>query len=123
MRSSFSLRALTLAGLLSTAFSAPTGDKKRDNVFVDRAAAPEATPYGPPGSSGSLRGSTDLLGYTPGQDVSTPDTVIPASDYQLAPNQAADSDVGLYLDLSEVQNPQPIRGTPTNSPTDPGPRT
>ena len=42
------------------------------------------------------------------------------SNYQLVPEQQEDADLGLYLDLNEVQNPQPIRGF--NGGTDPGPR-
>lgn len=85
-------------------------------------AAPVATPFVPPGSSGSLRGSPDLGGYSPSNPVDTQDsTVIPPDEFQLAPGQTEDANLGLYLDLSTVQNPQPIRGGSTG-PTDPGPR-
>ncbi|GAB7345838.1 hypothetical protein MBLNU457_4095t1 [Dothideomycetes sp. NU457] len=120
------LKTLALAGLFSTVLAAP-GRVPMAPVKPRQAggnpAIPTETPYGPPGSSGSLRGSTDLAG--PGQasnQISSLDTDIPSNQYQLAPGQTADSDLGLYLDFSNVDNPQPIRGPPDNSPTDPGPR-
>jgi len=87
------------------------------------AAVATQTPYGPPGSSGSLRAKQDLLGYNPANPVATQDsTVIPPDEFQLAPGQTEDADLGLYLDLSTVKNPQPIRGYSDKKPTDPGPR-
>lgn len=84
---------------------------------------PTQTPYGPAGSSGQLRGSEALLGYSPNnkfdEDKSTD---IPPDEFELAPGQTADADLGLYLDLSTVENPQPIRGGNGKAPTDPGPR-
>lgn len=80
-------------------------------------------PSGPPGASGSLRGSSALLGYNPSNpEPTTPSTQISPSEFQLAPGQTEDKDLGLYIDLTKVTNPQPIRGE-TDSPTDPGPRT
>jgi hypothetical protein len=80
------------------------------------------TPSGPPGASGSLRGPASLAGNQPGLVIPTePSTVIPPDEFQLAPGQSEDADLGLYLDLSTVENPQPIRGGDT-APTDPGPR-
>ena len=83
---------------------------------------PTQLPSGPAGASGSLRGPTSLLGYSPGNPVNTqlPATV-PKDQFQLAPAQSEDADLGLYLDLSAIDNPQPIRGG-TDAPTDPGPR-
>lgn len=109
-------RLLTAATLVSQVFSGPVPYK------VDKRAAnvPTQTPVGPPGSSGRLRGSKDLAGYSPSNPVDTPDTVVPPSDFDLAPGQSQDPDLGLYLDLSDVENPQPIRGGKT-APTDPGP--
>jgi hypothetical protein len=75
----------------------------------------------PSGASGSLRGSEALLGYNPSNPVTTESTVIPPSDFELGPGQSEDADLGLYIDLSNVQNPQPIRGG-TTGPTEPGPR-
>lgn len=54
--------------------------------------------------------------------IETATTQIPASEFQLAPGQEEDADLGLYLDFTGVENFQPIRGS-TDSPTDPGPRT
>lgn len=120
---SFSLfKTLALAGLLSTALTAPVVEK-RQSATSDAAQIPNATP--PAGSSGSLRGSLDLGGYSSSNDAGLPkddSTQIPSSEYQLAPGQDVDADIGLYFDLSTVENPQPIRGSPDDSPTDPGPR-
>lgn len=107
--------------LLSTTLAAPVVERRQ----ASSAVAPIATPYPPPGSSGSPRGSESLLGYSPENDDNIPyddSTEIPSSDYQLAPGQTIDADTGVYIDLSTVENPQPIRGPPGDSPTDPGPR-
>jgi oxalate decarboxylase family bicupin protein len=91
---------------------------------ADKRAAdvPTATPIGPSGSSGQLRGSKNLNGYSPSNPVDVDkSTVIPPDDFSLAPGQSEDPDLGLYLDLTNVENPQPIRGG-TQSPTDPGPQ-
>jgi len=120
------LKTLALAGLFSTVLGAPGRIPKapvKPRQAGGNPAEPTETPYGPPGSSGSLRGSTNLAGPGPASNqISSPDTDIPSNQYQLAPGQTADSDLGLYLDFSNVDNPQPIRGPPDNSPTDPGPR-
>ncbi|ORX91672.1 RmlC-like cupin domain-containing protein [Clohesyomyces aquaticus] len=74
-------------------------------------------------ASGSLRGSESLLGNNPSIPIPTePSTVIPPGQFELAPGQTEDEQLGLYIDLSNVKNPQPIRGGSTG-PTDPGPRT
>jgi hypothetical protein len=71
------------------------------------------------GFSGSLYGSSSLLG-----DISLPspvsgdDSAI-VSNYPLVNGQEADADLGLYLDFNSVPNPQPIRGT--GGQTQPGP--
>lgn len=122
MAPGFTLKALAIAGLLSTALTAPSPAKKAVQARSE-GAAPAATAVGPAGGSGSLRAGTNLGGYGPSSDqISSPDTKIPSSDYQLAPGQTVDADTGLYLDFSTVENPQPIRGSPIDSPTDPGPR-
>jgi hypothetical protein len=83
---------------------------------------PVVDPVGPPGASGSLRGSKGLLGFDAGNDIpKEPSTVIPPDEFELAPGQELDPKLGFYLDLSNVKNPQPIRGE-TDHPTDPGPR-
>ena len=69
-----------------------------------------------------MRGSNSLAGYDASNAVDTTDTtVIPEDEYTLAPGQLEDEDLGLYLDLSAIDDPQPIRGT-KGGPTDPGPR-
>jgi hypothetical protein len=75
----------------------------------------------PSSSSRSLRGSEALIGYNPSNPISTESTVIPPSEFELAPGQSDDADLGLYIDLTNVKNPQPIRGG-TTGPTEPGPR-
>lgn len=130
-------RSLVTAALLSQAWAAPRPapaifPRPHRNEARQEAPSgappdfalgvPTATPFGPPGASGSLRGPTSLAGYDPSFPVNTEaPAVIPADQYQLAPGQTEDPDLGLYLDLSEVKNPQPIRGG-TDAPTDPGPR-
>jgi len=75
----------------------------------------------PSGAAGSLRGSEALIGYNPSNPITKETTVIPPSDFELGPGQSEDADLGLYIDLSTVKNPQPIRGG-TTGPTEPGPR-
>jgi hypothetical protein len=75
----------------------------------------------PSDASGSLRGSEGLLGYDSSNPVTDESSVVPPSDFELAPGQSADEDLGLYIDLTNVKNPQPIRGD-TKAPTDSGPR-
>ncbi|PSN73712.1 Bicupin, oxalate decarboxylase/oxidase [Corynespora cassiicola Philippines] len=85
------------------------------------APTPLPDPAGPPDASGSLRGTQELLGYEGPQP--KPPTVIPSDQFELAPGQTEDENLGLYLDLTKVKNPQPIRGGDGTGPTDPGPRT
>ncbi|KAJ4300915.1 hypothetical protein N0V90_003003 [Kalmusia sp. IMI 367209] len=102
-----------LLGLIGQAWSLPAPQ-----------AAPSDTvdPPGPPGASGSLRGSSDLAGYASSNRIPTsPSTEIPPDQFELAPGQSEDKNLGFYIDLSQVKNPQPIRGG-TTGPTDPGPR-
>ena len=74
---------------------------------------------GPPGDSGSVYGSPNLVG--PDRNtVHTADSAV-VSNYDLVSGQQKDANLGLYLDLSEGHNPQPMRGT--GGGTDPGPRT
>lgn len=87
-------------------------------LYVD--IPPDQSP-GPPGAQGSLYGSESLTGPD-GNPVNSADVAtVPVSDYTLVPGQDENADLGLYLDLSKSQDPQPIRGT--NGGTDPGPRT
>lgn len=98
----FTLSFLSALALLNTAHGAPA---------VPRAAATSS------GANPPLRGSPDLAGYSPSNTVSDEDTN--AFSYSLAPGQTADANLGLYLDFSNVDNPQPIRGSKGGN--DPGP--
>ena len=86
------------------------------------AASPLSVPtgqiIGPPGSSGSVYGSEEFLGPN-GNPVDPADSAI-VTNHGLVPGQTADADLGLYLNLEEAKNPQPIRGG--GGGTDPGPR-
>lgn len=124
-------RSLAAAALLAPAYAAPALppskiEARQSNggeVGGSVVLLPTQTPYGPDGSKGSLRGSEALLGYNPKNPVAVDEsTEVPSSDFELAPGQTADDNVGLYLDLSKVENPQPIRGGNGQQPTDPGPR-
>ncbi|KAL4959785.1 putative oxalate decarboxylase [Aspergillus stella-maris] len=90
--------ALSVLALLPLAHGAPTLPKREQ---------PD-----PP-----LRGSEDLLGYSPNNKLAPPTGEIP---YTLVPGQTDDKDLGTYLDFSNVENPQPIRGSLGGD--DPGPR-
>ena len=84
---------------------------------------PTVDPAGPPGASGSLRGPTSLLGFNPAvPEPTTGSTEISPDDFQLPPGSTENEDLGLFLDMSTVKNPQPIRGGNGKDPTDPGPR-
>lgn len=95
---------LLLSVLLPSIVAAPVDNSARVQRRVD--------------STGSLYGSEALLGND-GNPVDTADTAI-VTDYQLAPGQDADADIGFPLDFTEVENPQPIRGE--NGAVDSGPR-
>lgn len=105
------LSTCLVATLVPKIAAAPTG-----------AALPLSIPTGqatgPPDSSGEPHGSGEFLGPD-GNAVNPADPAI-VTNYDLVPGQTADADLGLYLDLEEAQNPQPIRGS--NGGTDPGPR-
>ncbi|KAL5335233.1 RmlC-like cupin domain-containing protein [Aspergillus crustosus] len=90
--------ALTLLALLPSIHGAPTF--KRDD-----------------GGNPPLRGSEDLLGYSSDNVLTNQTTEI---KYTLVPGQKDDEDLGVYLDFSDTENPQPIRGSKGGS--DPGPR-
>jgi len=107
-------QALTVATLLGTGLTAPAGIDKRDNTPVGLAP-------GPPGASGSLRGDPSLAGYDSSYPTPTASTDIPKDDFGTGLNQEADPDLGLYIGLEGVKNPQPFAGS-GDSPTDPGPR-
>lgn len=107
---------------LSPDIDLPLPDLTCRQAHSDPVAVPDVDFQGPPGSSGNLRGGANLIGYNPANPIQTASTQIPTSDFQLAPGQTEDADLGLYLDFTGVENFQPIRGN-DNSPTDPGPRT
>ncbi|KAK7542180.1 oxalate decarboxylase [Phyllosticta citribraziliensis] len=73
-----------------------------------------------PASNPGLRGSEELLGYNP-TNVLSQENTNDVGDYELLPGQKEDANIGEYLDFSNVDNPQPIRGSKGG--TDPGPRT
>ena len=77
---------------------------------------PQTAPSEPPGTPQGLFGTESLLGPD-GAPVDSAENPIP---YQLAPGQDAAPDLGFYFDFTQVDNPQPIRGTEGS--TDPGPR-
>ncbi|KAL3491013.1 oxalate decarboxylase [Aspergillus germanicus] len=93
-----SILPLTLLTLLPSVYGAPALPKRQGN---------------PP-----LRGSEDLLGYSPDNTLTGQTTE--DIEYTLVPGQTEDADIGSYLDFSNTENPQPIRGTLGG--TDPGPR-
>ncbi|CAD0045719.1 unnamed protein product, partial [Aureobasidium pullulans] len=119
---------LAASGLLSSVLAAPAPNRVKPRQesavqFFDNTNNPTATPFGPAGASGSLRGGPELRGPNPTNVVNFKDpAVVPSSAYSVLPLQTADADTGFYLDLSQVENPQPIRGNGGKSPTDPGPR-
>ena len=109
---------------LHTSASPIAHDKRQGNVYPQGPSdavvldLPSATAVPPPGASGDLYGTSDLLGYD-GNPVKGSAVV---QDYKLVPGQLEDPDKGLELDFSLVDKPQPIRGTEGMSGgTDPGP--
>lgn len=72
---------------------------------------------GPVGAEGDRYGSESLLG--PGGDADYPGPTTTDIAYTPVANQAANPTLGLILDFSQVENPQPIRGS--NGASDPGP--
>jgi hypothetical protein len=121
----FTLLALCTS-LLPISWAAPVDLVAREpqNVFPQGASVavvldlPTATPLTPPGSTGSLYGSTNLQGYD-GNPVKGSAVV---ENYKLAPGQLENPNEGLALDFSQIDKPQPIRGkTGNNGATDPGP--
>lgn len=128
----FDFKLVVLSSLCLTAHSAPAplpnpvaqGQVHDYATYKsDFAAFPTASPTTIPftGSSGSLRGSDALNGYNPSNPIKDESTVIPPSDFELAPGQSEEASLGLFLDFDGVENFQPIRGS-TSNPTDPGPR-
>ena len=80
------------------------------------AAVPRAVPSAPPGTPAGLRPDTDLQGPD-GAPLDSPEGPI---NYNLVPGQEEPADLGVYLDFTKTENPQPFRGS--HGATDPGPR-
>lgn len=68
------------------------------------------------GQNPPLRGSDDLVGYSPSHNVPIKDTSV---QYHLVPGQKEQPNDGRYLKFEDVDQPQPIRGNKGG--TDPGP--
>ena len=77
-----------------------------------------AAPSPSAGGNPPLRGSPDLAGYSPAHQLSNEDT--DKIKYTLAPGQTDDASIGQYLDLENIENRQPVRGTKGGN--DPGHR-
>lgn len=107
------------ANALPAPAPAPQGTYKSDPADVQTTRASEVNP---PYASGTLYGAPSLIGYNSANPSITGTAVIPPSDFELAPGQSEDADLGLYLNFDGVDNFQPIRGDKEN-PTDPGPST
>lgn len=107
-------QGFTAAMLLTAASAAPAFINKRD-------VTPTEAAVGPPGASGSPRGGLSLAGYDPAYPTPTESTEIPKDQFGIGFNQEADPDLGLWIGLEDVKNPQPFAGS-GDSPTDPGPR-
>lgn len=84
---------------------------------VDVNALPTATATG---SSGSLRGGSNLLGEVAPASAVSGGNSAQVTNYELVNGQDADPKLGLYLDFAGTENPQPLRGN--TGQTDPGPR-
>ncbi|GAB7362579.1 hypothetical protein MBLNU230_g2894t1 [Neophaeotheca triangularis] len=143
MKYTFSLASSVLAASqLVTVLSAPAPTRSRSGEEVIRKRQIKGLPNGPqidnsaikyepvppPGAEGSIYGD-NLLGNqgsdaTPielgGEPLQTGDSEQYVGDYELVDGQKEDPDLGLYLDFTESENPQPIRGN--EGATDPGPR-
>jgi len=110
------------ASCISSVLAAPA-PRPQATFFSDPADIPTSVVsiVGPPSATGNVRGGTYLVGYSPSNLVDETTGGVPDSDVELGANQAAAADLGLYINLEDVDVPQPIRGG-TTAPTDPGPR-
>ncbi|KAJ5792689.1 uncharacterized protein N7503_008667 [Penicillium pulvis] len=89
----------------------------------------DSSPYGWASAAGNddsstrspLRGDSALLGVVQNEVNPENSAAVPESEYQLAPGQAADADLGIPFTFDNVAHPQPVRGDLGS--TDPGPRT
>lgn len=114
-----SLLALTASSIVQFVSAAPRPNFATYNSDPADIATTPVYVSGIPGATGSLRGGIGLAGYNPSNPVNPGPSTI--SSFQVAPAQTQDPDLGLYLDLQNLENPQPVRGSP-DAPTDPGPR-
>jgi hypothetical protein len=114
---------LYLAANFIPSIAAVPALQKRASAGTGNSLNPDIPPDQPPGLPGaqrSLYGSESLTGPD-GNPVNPADVAtIPTTHYTLDPGQDDDANLGLYLDLSESPNPQPIRGS--NGKAKPGPR-
>jgi hypothetical protein len=101
---------LSAAVLLATASAAPAIERRQ----INNDDVP-GTPVGPAQAMGKLLGGRSLLGV--GDYSATPGTTATGS---LVAGQTASASLGLYLDFTQAQAPQPFRGE--DGGTDPGPR-
>ncbi|KAK4546606.1 hypothetical protein LTR36_001823 [Oleoguttula mirabilis] len=126
--------ALAASCLTSPVVGRPAANKRQivglpDGPEIDNSDIPYAA-VGPVGATGNIYGSAALLGGAgdsasatdigPGVPAHTGPAEKYVGAYELAPGQDTDADLGLYLDLTNNPNPQPIRGG--NGGSDPGPR-
>ena len=104
------MRWVALVGALSTSLAQPP----------QGTAAPGGSAAVGPNDSGDLLAPTSLNGNFAPDIVATGDSTVPTS-IQLAPGQQDNANEGVYLDFSNIQQPQPLRASgggtkPTGSP-------
>lgn len=107
------LQATILVSICKDACALPSN---RDPYKWAGAAGDDESNGGAP-----LRGGGALLGVISGEVDPESNGQVPKSEYQLAPGQTANAEIGLPFTFKDVENPQPIRGD--LGATDPGPRT
>lgn len=73
----------------------------------------------PVGASGNPYPTISVLGPVSSLNPSAAASTGVVGPYTLVPNQDAPANLGLILDFTETENPQPLRGE--NGATDPGP--
>lgn len=117
------MKVVVAAGFVPAVLSVPTPQMSlTPNLGTnDDIAGIDLSSYPPTETSGSLYGDSQLLGGNAAPSPISGGSPAIETNYQLVNGQEADADLGLYLDLSSVPNPQPIRGS--DGSTDSGPRT
>lgn len=96
--------------LFAAAWAAPQGINNADV---------SGTPVPPVTHSGQVYPTNSVLGPVNSLNPASAAATNSVGPYTLVPNQAADANLGLILDFTNVENPQPIRGS--NGADDPGP--